>query len=227
MAVELVAKQMTIVVELEVPVRELGRYRAQRLGKHDVERLLSHLRHQRLLVVDGNELALADDANAVGHFLGFLDIMGGENDGGAVGAKLTDDPPHVPAKLDVDPCGRLIEKKDGWFVAEPFGDHDPPLHAPREVHHDRLALVPERQASEQLLGELVIARLAVEPTRKADSIPHRLEGFCCKLLGNKAYSLARIAIARLPVPAIDEDFALAWSYDSANDVDECRLARSV
>ena len=113
--------------------------------------LLAHLGHQRLLLVDRDQLAAADDADAVGHLLGFLDVMGGEDDRRAVGAKLAHQVPHVAAKLDVDAGGRLVEEQDVGLVAQRLGDHHPALHPAGEVHHDRLALVPQRQALEQVL----------------------------------------------------------------------------
>ena len=97
MAVEAVAKRVALILEGEAPLGKPGGYIADRLVQRDLERPLAHLRHQRLLLPKCNELALADHANAVGHLLGFLDIMGGEDDGRAAGAELAHQLPHVAA----------------------------------------------------------------------------------------------------------------------------------
>ncbi len=94
------------------------------------------------VLVDGDQLALADDSHTVGHFLGLLDIMGGEDDRGAVGAKLADQLPHVAAKLDVDSGGRLVEEQERGLVAQRLGDHHPALHAAGQEPHFGFALVP-------------------------------------------------------------------------------------
>ncbi len=45
--------------------------------------LLAELMHQGGLILDQDQLATADDTDAVGHFLGFLDVMRGQDDGHA------------------------------------------------------------------------------------------------------------------------------------------------
>ena len=48
-----------------------------------VELLLAELAHQLGLLLDQDDLALADHADAVGHLLGLLDVVGGQDDGDA------------------------------------------------------------------------------------------------------------------------------------------------
>ena len=81
-------------------------------------------------------------------------------------AKLAHQLPHVAAKLDVDAGGRLVEEQDIGLVAERLGDHHPPLHAARQVHHDRLALVPQREALQQLFDPRVVRGLPNSPREK-------------------------------------------------------------
>ena len=142
MAVELVAEDVAVLLQPDVQLRQLGRNCGHRFGEHDVERLLAHPGHQGLLFVDRDQLAAADHSDPVGHFLGLLDIMGGEDDRGAVGAKLSNQLPHVAAELDVDARGRLVEEQDIGLVGEGLGDHRPPLHASGQETHFGLALVP-------------------------------------------------------------------------------------
>ena len=62
---------------------ELGRNGVELLLQLQRQLLLAELAHQLGLVLDQDELALVDDADAVGHLLGFLDVVGGEDDGDA------------------------------------------------------------------------------------------------------------------------------------------------
>ena len=73
---------------------------------------LPSLRISTCLVLDQDQLALADHADAVGHLLGFLDVVRGQDDGHAALAQLAHHLPHVVAQLDVDAGGRLVEEQD-------------------------------------------------------------------------------------------------------------------
>ena len=112
-AVELVAEHVAVILEPDVPLGELGRNRRRAARSSMMSRVfLPILAISDCLLVDRDQLAAADHADAVGHLLGFLDIMGGEDDRRPVGAELADQLPHVAAKLDVDAGGRLVEEQD-------------------------------------------------------------------------------------------------------------------
>ena len=55
--------------------------------------LLAELAHQLGLLLDQDQLALVDDADAVGHLLGLLDVVRGEDDGDAAVAQRAH---HLP-----------------------------------------------------------------------------------------------------------------------------------
>ena len=88
-----------------------GSRRAARCSSQH-ELLLAELAHQLGLLLDEDQLALGDDADAVGHLLGFLDVVRGQDDGDAGGAQLAHHLPHVLAQFDVDAGGRLVEEQD-------------------------------------------------------------------------------------------------------------------
>src|SRR5262245_44132989 len=95
---------------------KLGRNRGKLLLQMQRELLLAELVHQLLLLLHKNNLAAMDDTDAVGNQLGFLDVMGGENNRDAGGAKLAHHFPHVLAQLDVNSGGGLIEEENGRLV---------------------------------------------------------------------------------------------------------------
>ena len=131
--VEGVEQFVAVGLERQVPFGELGRDRLHHLGEVQGQLLAAELLHQGRLLLDQDQLALADHADPVGHLLGLLDIMGGEDDGDAALAEAPDQLPHVAAQLDVDAGGRLVEEQDVGLVAERLGDHHPALHAARQV----------------------------------------------------------------------------------------------
>ena len=81
-----------------------------------LEPLLAELLHQVGLFLDQDDLALVDDANPVGHFLGLVDVMRGQDDGDAGGLERAYDFPHALAQFDVDAGSRLVQKQDLRFV---------------------------------------------------------------------------------------------------------------
>ena len=101
----------------------------ERLLQLQRQLLLAELAHQLGLVLDQDELALVDDADAIGHLLGLFDVVRGEDDGDAALAQASHQLPHVAAQLNVDAGGRLVEEQDLRFVRQRLGDHHAPLHA--------------------------------------------------------------------------------------------------
>ena len=91
---------------------QLGRKRGERALQVQRQLLLAELLHQDVLVLDQDDLALADHPDPVGHLLGLLDVMGGQDDGDAVLAQRADHVPHVAPQLHVDARGRLVEEED-------------------------------------------------------------------------------------------------------------------
>ena len=91
--------------------------------------LFAELAHQFGLVFDQDDLAVIDDADAVGHFFGFFDVVGGENDGDPGCAQRAHQLPHLLAQFDIDARGRLVEKQNLRLVRQRLGDHQPAFHA--------------------------------------------------------------------------------------------------
>ncbi len=71
-------------------------------------KLLPELAHERGLLLDEDEPAVIDDADAIGHFLCFVDIVCRQDDRDAGIAQLAHDFPHTFAQLHIDARGRLV-----------------------------------------------------------------------------------------------------------------------
>ncbi len=115
-AVEGALERQTLILELQAPGRELGGNLRERRLQMQGELLLAELAHQRRLLLDQDERALVDDPDAVRHFLGFLDVVRGQNDGHAALAQAADEIPHVAPQLDVHAGRRLVEEQDVGLV---------------------------------------------------------------------------------------------------------------
>ena len=191
------------------------------------ELLLAELAHQRGFLLDQDQLAAIDHADAVGHLLGFLDVMRGEDDGDA---RLTHRPhqaPHVLPQLDVDAGGRLIEEQDLRLMRERLGDHDAALHAAGQRHDLAVLLVPERQVFQHFLDEGRVRLLAEQQAAETHRRPHRLERVGVKLLRHQPDQRARRAIVLDEMMAADQHRTGGRIDDAADDVDQRGLAGAV
>src|SRR3546814_2113722 len=65
LGVEHVDEPLAVVVERQIPLAERGRNRRHRLLEQDRHFALAELRHQRRLLVDDDDPALVDDADAI------------------------------------------------------------------------------------------------------------------------------------------------------------------
>src|SRR5688500_7390372 len=83
MRVEDVFKLVSASIQFDGPIREPGRNARHRLEEVQRELLLAELPHEDGFLLHHDQLALVDDADAVGHLLGLVDVMRGENDGDA------------------------------------------------------------------------------------------------------------------------------------------------
>ncbi len=213
--------------QVQIVGGERGRDRIESLAQFERQLLLAELAHQLGLVLDQDDLAVVDDADPVGHVLGFLDVMRGEDDGDAGGAQFAHQLPHVLAQFDVDAGGRLVEKQDLRLVRQRLGDHQPALHAAGQHPDLGVALVPQRQLLEHFLDMRGIGRLAEQSARKPQGRRRRLEGVGGQLLRHQPDQRARRAVVGNDVVTVDGDLAGGRIDDAADDADQRRLAGAV
>ena len=212
---------------LQRPARQSRGDRGHRLLQVHRELLLAKLLHEARLLLDHDELALVDHADAVGHLLGFLDVVRGEDDGGPLVAQLADERPHVAPQLHVHARGGLVEEQHLGLVGERLRDHHAPLHAPRERHDAARALVPERKRAQHLLDVGGIGGEAEQAAAEARRGPRRLEHVGVELLRHEPDARARGAVVGPDVVPGDRHPARRRGDDAADDADERGLPRAV
>src|SRR5215471_1216001 len=66
----------------------------------------------------GDDLPMVDDGEAVAQTLGFVHVVGGEQDGTAFLLEGADDVPELAAALRVEAGGGLVKKEDAWIADE-------------------------------------------------------------------------------------------------------------
>ena len=97
------------------------------------------------LVPHQDELALVDHPDAVGHLLGFLDVVSRQNDGHPFAAQTAHELPHVVPQIDVHARRRLVQEQDPRLVRERLGDEQAALHPARQGHDPAVPLFPQRK----------------------------------------------------------------------------------
>src|SRR5688500_18560946 len=188
--------------------------------------LLGHAdQHPGRLV--GDQPAVVDDADAVAELLGLLEIMGGEDDGDALGVEAADIVPELLAQLDVDARGRLVEDQDRRRMDHRLGDQQPALHAARQSARIRVGLVLEPHRAQQLKRAPVGLGNAVEAGLDLERLARREEGVEQDLLGHDADRTLGVARMLIDVETPDRRRAFALGDQAGEDVDQSRLAGAV
>lgn len=165
----------------------------------------------------GDHLAAIDQRDPVGQLVGLLQILRGEEDGGAARDQLADQPPDRATAARVEPGGRLVEEKHLRVADQAHRDVEPAAHAAgvgrcrflRGVH--QVELLDQRSDSAFALGpaEMVQCRHHRQVLLGGEEVVHRGE-----LTGDADRGANRIGFAG-DVVACDPQFAVIGT-------DQCR-----
>ncbi len=96
---------------------------------------------------------MVEDGDAVGELVGFLEVLGGEEDGDAAGDEFADDLPHGVAGAGVEAGGGFVEEDDPRAADEGHGDVEAALHAAGVGGGGLLRGVGEAEAFQQFGGD--------------------------------------------------------------------------
>ena len=140
---------------------------------------------------DVDEPAAEDDAGAVAELRGLVEVVGGEQDRGALGLEAADERPELAARLGVEPRGRLVEEEQLGPADDAEGDVDAATLPARELRDARARLLLEADGGDHLVD---VARVRVEPGEVCELLAHRV-------LARLGRRLQHDAEARLPVEA--------------------------
>src|SRR5262249_1366977 len=77
----------------------------------------------------GEQPAVVDHGDAIGEVVGFVGVLGGGREGGALGGQVPDEAPEVLAAGRVDASGGLVEEQDQRAADQARGQVYAPSHA--------------------------------------------------------------------------------------------------
>ncbi|GAA3235892.1 hypothetical protein GCM10010468_69880 [Actinocorallia longicatena] len=122
------------------------------LAQDQVETVAAHEVLEPGGVALGHDPAVVDHADPVGEPVGLLEVLGGEQDRGALGDEGTDRRPHLGTSARVQAGGRLVEEQHPGRADEGGGQVEAAAH-PAGVLRDRpVAGVREAEPLQQLGG---------------------------------------------------------------------------
>ena len=104
--------------------------------------------------VEGLQLAVVDDGDAVAELVGLVHVVRGQEDGEiALGLDLAQHLPDRHPRHRVEAGGGLVEEEDPRLVHEAAGDLHAPAHAAGEVLHRSRPPLGELHGREQLVDQ--------------------------------------------------------------------------
>ena len=176
-----------------------------------------------------DDVAVIDDGDVAAQRFGFLEVMGGEDDGRPAGVDLAQEIPHRAPHFDIYARGGLIENQEARLVHERPRDHEATLHASRERAGDAATLIPKLQVLQILLRPLARdAPLdAIEPRLIDDDRLGRLEHVEVDLLRN--HSDARLGGVQVLIDVVAENAHLSGGliHKGSHNTDEGGLAGAI
>ena len=123
-----------------------------RLGDRDVEDVTGELVLELERRAVGDDGAVVDDHDVVGELVGFLEVLRGEQQRGAVVHEIAEVRPELDAATGVEPGGRLVEQQHARARHETGAEVEPAGHAARVGLHRAVGSVVQRQPVEGLVG---------------------------------------------------------------------------
>ena len=172
----------------------------------------------------GDDTAGDDHRYAVGELLGFVEVVGGQEDCGPELAQTAHKLPRLAASGGVEAGGRFVEKQKLRSADESDGEIEPSTLAARQRPDTAFGELGDAAPLEQLLG---IGRIGVVATEHRHGLERRQERVERRLLRDDPDPRPPGATGVLRVLAEHGDFAAVASTVALEDLDSRRLARAV
>ncbi len=131
---------------------ECRRRGRRRLAESDLEPGAAGVRFERGRGPVGDHPAVVDDHDPVGQLVGLIEVLGGEQQGHAVGNQEADDVPHPDPTGRVESCRGLIEEEHGRPCDQAGGEVEAAAHAPGIPLEDPVGGVDQVELVEELGG---------------------------------------------------------------------------
>ena len=208
-----------------------SRRRVQRhhVGKPEPDVAAGYLALEFVGSALGDQVALVEYRDPVGELIGFFEILGGEENGHAVGHQLTDDVPHRATAARIQSRRRLVQENDLWPGDQRHRQVQLPAHTAgigrRHLLRRLRQIEPFQQRGDHPLAlvgpQMVQIRHQLQVLFSRQQIVHRRE-----LTGDPDYRAHRLGVGRDIVPGHPYRPAVGL-YQRGQHVDRRRLTRPI
>ena len=166
----------------------------------------------------GHEPALMDDADAVRHFLGHAELVGGEKDRHPLQGALLEDVLHHARVMRIEAHHWLVDHKHLGIVQQRGGDGDPLAGAVGEAFHGLAQIRFEVEARDELArgGFDVLLRHAEQLPDETEEFPGRELFVEEREVGHVGEAAAHLQGLGLHIMAGHQD-ATGRGFDQAGD----------
>jgi hypothetical protein len=177
----------------------------------------------------GDDPSLVDDGEHLGQAVGLLEVLGGQQHGGAVVDERLDHLPQVVAALGVEPGGGLVEEEDARAGHQRGSEVEASTHPARVRLEGTVGGVRQPELVEQGGDPIAHDRPAevVEPTDHREVLAPGQVLVDRRVLAGQADERAYHRRFVDDVVAEDPGRAAVRPQDGGEDPDRCRLARAV
>ena len=177
----------------------------------------------------GDHLAMIDDDDPGGEAIGLIEVLRGEQHGGAVLLELLDQIPHRQAAARVESGCRLVEEQHRRAGDQAHCDVEPPAHAARVALDDPVGGVDQLEPLEQRPCALDdVAARQVEQSRHMLHVLAAGQSFVDRrVLAREADARAHLVRVGNDVDPVDPRCALLGTQQRREDPDGGGLAGAV
>jgi hypothetical protein len=172
----------------------------------------------------GDDLAAGQEDEPVGQVVGFVDVVGGEHDGGAGGGEVLHRGPRSAPGFGVESGGGFVEEQDLGSANDPDGHVDPAALTAREDSHAGLGVVGEVHHFEDLTDS---AGVRVEAGEYRQGVSHGELGVEAGGLQDQSDAGTPPAVTAVGVDAEDPGGAAGGGEEAFEHLKRGRLAGPV
>ena len=128
------------------------------VGEADVDAAAGNSLLELLRAALGDQASAVEDRHPVGEPVGLLEVLRGEEHGGAVVGQALDDLPHGATAARIKAGGRLVEEDDLRRADQRHRQVEPATHPARVGHRDPVGGIGQLEPLEQLADALARSR---------------------------------------------------------------------
>jgi hypothetical protein len=176
----------------------------------------------------GGDAAVVEHDDVVSQAVGFVEVLGGEHDGGAGRRQLGDDVPQAGPGGGVEPGGGFVQEQHRWRADQAGGQIDPAAGPAGQLTNPLAGEVAEVEPVDEFAGLAASARAeATEAADQLEVLPSGEKLVQPRVLTSDPDAAAHLVGGRDDVEPVDHHPTGCGANEGGEDADEGGLAGAV